>query len=56
MSNLEEEIYAVSKGGVILCSQALAIAANLGITPKKVGDKLNDMNIKIVACQLGCFP
>jgi hypothetical protein len=55
MSELEEEIYAVTKGGNISCSQALVIAATLGITPKKVGAKLNEMNIKIVKCQLGCF-
>ena len=55
MSNLEEEIYAVVKEGTILCSEALAIAATLGISPKEVGDKLNEMKIKIISCQLGCF-
>ena len=42
--------------GKIKCAQALAISKELKTTPKHVGDTLNEMNIKIINCQLGCFP
>lgn len=39
----------------ISCRQAFEIADQAGWTKNKLGDLLNEMKIKIGACQLGCF-
>jgi hypothetical protein len=51
-----EKIKSVTKEGKISCSQALGIARDMDLSPKEVGDLLNEMKIKIRSCQLGCFP
>lgn len=53
---LRNRITGTAVEGRIKCSQALAIARDLKVPPKQVGDTLNGMNIKIINCQLGCFP
>jgi hypothetical protein len=56
----EEELRVRIEGtavdGKIRCAEALAIARDLKVPPKQVGDTLNGMNVKIINCQLGCFP
>lgn len=37
------------------CRVALALADELGVPPKRIGDAANAEKIKIAACQLGCF-
>jgi hypothetical protein len=44
-----------AKDGKISCSEALAVARELKVPSKKVGALLDDMNVRIVKCQLGCF-
>lgn len=39
----------------ISCVQVFEIADSVGWPKKKLGDLLNEMGIKIGACQLGCF-
>jgi len=39
----------------IACKTALLIAEKAGVSPRKVGELLNEMKIKIHSCQLGCF-
>jgi hypothetical protein len=39
----------------ISCSEAFALAREYKVPPKEIGKLLNDMNIKIQNCQLGCF-
>jgi hypothetical protein len=51
-----EKIKAATKDGRISCTQALGIARDMNVSPKEVGDLLNEMKIKIHSCQLGCFP
>ncbi len=53
---LKEKIAAESKDGKIACGRALALADELGISRKELGDLLNEMKIKVRSCQLGCFP
>lgn len=38
------------------CEAALSLAARTGRSPADVGKLCNDNNIRICACQLGCFP
>jgi len=53
---LEEELKASLVDGKLPCAVAFKIAGKLGVTPRQVGDTANKLNIKIVSCQLGCFP
>lgn len=39
----------------LACKVALALASELGVPPKRIGDAANAEKIKIVGCQLGCF-
>jgi LAO/AO transport system kinase len=41
--------------GKITCAQAWEIADKFSLTKKEVGDKINELKIKITKCQLGCF-
>lgn len=42
-------------GGWIACATAFEAAARLGITPRQLGPLLDELDIRIRACQLGCF-
>ncbi len=53
---LIEKIKAESKNGKIACRQALKLASEADVSPKVLGDMLNELKIKIMGCQLGCFP
>jgi hypothetical protein len=39
----------------LACAQAFKIAEESGIPRARVGEILNEMNIKLHSCQLGCF-
>jgi hypothetical protein len=39
----------------IQCKEALQLAEELNLPPGKIGKALNELNIKIKGCQLGCF-
>ena len=55
MDKLEETIKNQAKDGKITCKEALEIAKEMGVNPIAVGKILNELNIKIRGCQLGCF-
>jgi len=38
------------------CEKALALASRVGRPPRDIGKLCNAHGIRIVACQLGCFP
>lgn len=52
---LQKELTRLSPDGKISCTVARKLAADLGISPQKVGETCNEMKIKICACELGCF-
>jgi hypothetical protein len=54
--NLIEKINTHTKNNRISCKQALKIAEEEQVPPKVIGEMLNEMKIKVVTCQLGCFP
>jgi len=53
---VKEQIKSVSKDGKISCRQALKLAEESGVAPRELGELLNELNIKVASCQLGCFP
>ena len=52
---LQDKILAAAPAGKIACAAAFRLADNLGISQHKMGDLLNELKIKIIQCQLGCF-
>jgi hypothetical protein len=53
--HIAKRIEAQAKDKRLACKQALKIAEEEGISSKELGQMLNDMEIKVVSCQLGCF-
>jgi hypothetical protein len=53
---LVQKIKLQAKDGKIACKHALKLAEEEIITPKALGKILNELNIKVMSCQLGCFP
>ena len=53
---LTEKVKALSKSGQISCKQALKLAEEEGIPSRDLGDLLNEIKVKVMGCQLGCFP
>lgn len=54
-SELKELIMRKQVDGKISCKVVFDIAEEAGASKREVGELLNEMQIKIQACQLGCF-
>jgi hypothetical protein len=52
---LKVKIRAAAPQGRIACAAACRLAEELAISRKEMGELLNELNIKIKHCQLGCF-
>jgi len=55
-ADLKARIQAAAPEGKIPCAAAFKLAEELGISRSRLGELLNELRIKIVSCQLGCFP
>lgn len=59
MDNMDKElldqIKEVAPDGAISCQAARELAEKLGIQASQVGKVCTQANIKIYACELGCF-
>jgi len=54
-SELKKLIMRRQVDGKISCKAAFDIAEESGASKRDVGELLNELQIKIRACQLGCF-
>ncbi len=54
-SEVFEKLKEREKEGKISCSEARKIAEELKISYREVGRACDELKIKIVACELGCF-
>lgn len=52
---LEEKIRASAVNGQIPCATAFRVAEKLQLAPRMIGDKANQLKVRIINCQLGCF-
>lgn len=50
-----EAVKKAAADGRITCPRARKLAEELGVSPRVVGEACNVLNIKIKACELGCF-
>jgi hypothetical protein len=55
MKEIKASIQAAAPNGRIPCAAAFKLAEDLGITRSRLGELFNELNIKIIQCQLGCF-
>ena len=53
--DMKTRIKAAAPEGKIPCAAAFRLAEELGISRNDLGTLLNDMRIRIIQCQLGCF-
>jgi hypothetical protein len=53
--DLKQKIQAAAAEGKIACAAAFRLADDLDISRRKMGEILNELKIKIIQCQLGCF-
>jgi LAO/AO transport system kinase len=52
---IRQKLKQVSKEGKITCAQAEKIAEENGLSRLQVGKIINELELKITSCQLGCF-
>lgn len=54
-ADIKARIQAAAPEGKIACAAAFRLAEELGLSRKDLGELLNELKIKIIKCQLGCF-
>lgn len=54
-NELKERILYEADAQKLPCKQAFTIASEVGCSIPEVGKTCNEMGVKIVGCQLGCF-
>jgi hypothetical protein len=52
---IKKEIEQAAQDGVLTCHDARALAEQLGVPYGDVGKACNELDIKVRACELGCF-
>jgi hypothetical protein len=52
---LEKAVTDALSGSYLSCPSALSIAKNLKIPARQVGDTTDNLGLRVVNCQLGCF-
>ena len=53
---IAQKVKSLSKDGKISCKQSLKLAEEEGVSSRELGELLNELKIKVMGCQLGCFP
>lgn len=52
---LVEKLQGLAPEGKISCTDARKLAAELDLEPAEIGQWCDQLKIKIMACELGCF-
>ncbi len=55
MSDLAERVKASLEEGTLPCAVAHGLAAEFDVSPARVGELANELDVKIARCQLGLF-
>ena len=52
---LKEAVRKASSDGRLTCDKAHELGKELDVSLREIGAVCNELNIKVKACQLGCF-
>lgn len=52
---LREAVQKAARDGQITCTQARKVAEKFGVSPLLIGKVCDILELKIKACELGCF-
>ncbi len=52
---IKKELQEKADGNRISCSMARKLAEDLQVSPREIGTTCDELNIRIFACELGCF-
>ena len=55
MEEVKKKLLEATPKGKIPCVMAFKIARDCNCSPAEIGKLCNELKIKIVSCQLGCF-
>jgi len=55
LEQIKREVEQVMQDKRIVCHDARALAEKLGVDYALVGEACNELEVKIHACELGCF-
>jgi hypothetical protein len=55
LAHVKEAVAKAATGNVLTCHDARALAEELGVEYRLVGQACNEMGVKVQACELGCF-
>lgn len=55
MEQVKNEVEQAAEGGRLSCQEARALAEKLGVEYRQVGQACDELDVKIQACELGCF-
>ncbi len=53
---IKEKLAEASHDGEITCAECMVVGEELGVSVNGFAQILTDMDIRIIKCQLGCFP
>ena len=54
-ADLRAAVAELASEGKAPCRQLLELAGRAGVAPREIGRLCDELKIKIVGCQLGCF-
>ncbi len=55
MEQVKSEVERAAEAGRLSCHEARALAEKLDVEYREVGQACDELNVKIQACELGCF-
>jgi hypothetical protein len=55
VERIKAEVEKAAEGGRLSCHDARALAEKLGVDYSQVGKACNELEVKVQACELGCF-
>ena len=55
LEQVKQEVEQAAEAGRLSCHDARALAEKLGVAYSMVGKACNELQVKIHACELGCF-
>jgi hypothetical protein len=55
LEQVKQEVERAAQDKRLSCEEARALAEKLGVSYQEMGKACDELNVKLHACQLGCF-